>query len=97
LSPLLGLSWMDRNSSNRPHPSLIAPDHDVFDGCLGSGLNSASICYLISQPELLSTPAPTVLSPISPSTPSPATVFAKCSSSPPIIVRQPIVAGVLPL
>jgi hypothetical protein len=38
--PLLGLSWMDRNSSKRPHPSLIAPDHDL---CLGSGLNSASI------------------------------------------------------
>jgi len=28
-SPLLGLSRMNRNSSNRLHPSLIAPNHDL--------------------------------------------------------------------
>ena len=29
-------------SSGHPHPSLFAPDHDLFDGCLGLALNHAS-------------------------------------------------------
>jgi hypothetical protein len=49
------------------------------------------ICCLICQPELPSTPAPTVPA-FQPSTPFPGTLFASWSSSPPIIVRQPIVA-----
>ena len=64
--PVLGLSWTNRNSGH-PHPSLFAPDHDLFDGCLGLALNNALTMppsvILICQPELPSTPAQYLLLP----------------------------------
>lgn len=87
--PIFGIT-INRNSGL---PIFIASDHDLFDGCLGSGLE-ASICCLICQLELLSTVSSPTSTPtsIEPTTLFPATHFATFSSSPPITFRLPIVA-----
>ena len=43
-TPLIGLSWTNRNSGPRLHPFLGAPDHDLFRGWLGSARNIGTIC-----------------------------------------------------
>jgi hypothetical protein len=50
ISPTFGISWMNRNSGHRSHPFLGAPDHGLFDKCLGSTVNNGSICA--SSPNL---------------------------------------------
>ena len=45
-TPLIGLSWTNRNSSPRLHPLLGAPDHDLLRGWLGSARNAPSVSHL---------------------------------------------------
>ena len=56
--PLLGLSWMNRNSGYRPHPFLTAPV--TFRQISGFNRQQRFHLCLICQSELLSTPAHTV-------------------------------------